>query len=405
MAQKRTPKLDPSSLPRGIRQGKDSRFHWEVDRIRTDGSRFRKAGSAKTAEDALERFNAALAEFEGGESSNGRTPTFGEWAEYAKTQIFPVAPSRSGKPFSPRTVQGYVGIIEGSLKPLLGDILLDRLTPEHVEAALVKIGGEPQTRLNVRNLGSKLYEIAARRGKVPQGFNPFKAVQIAKPKRKRDDEGHEVKDARVLTHSEEEALLSKADGHWCYGAILLACRLGLRMGEVLGLEWADVDFEAKTVTIRQQRQRITKATRDLMGIKSKGGLMKVDPKSEWGFRMIPLPASVLAWLKEERARNESPFIIPNELGNNPKEPRRLTGCFNAAVAKAEIKPHDAKGKPLPMPTFHDLRHTWCTRMATEYKVLPNVLMRLAGHSRVETTLGFYVHSEEADLFGAMANIK
>lgn len=401
---KRSPKLDPANLPRGIRLGKDGRYHWEFDRVRTDGSRYRKAGSSKTAEDAYASWLAQADTFDQGEATGGKVPTFGEWADYVVQHILPVAPSRSGEPHKPRTVQSYVNIIEKTLKPLLGGILLDKMTPEHVEAMLAKVGGEDQTRKNIRNLGSKIYGIAGVRGKVPQGYNPFKAVLIAKSKRKRDEHGHEVTDARILTHEEEEALLQAASGHWCYGAILIAARCGLRLGEVLGLEWANIDHERNVLYVRQQRQRITKATRDLMGIKSKGGLMKIDPKTESGRRMIPLPPSVAEWLKTERTKNKTPFIIPNEQGTNCKEPRRLNDCLNKLVLKAQIKPHSADGKPLPLPTMHDLRHTWCTRMATEYKVLPNVLMRLAGHSRIETTLGYYVHTDEADLFSAMSNV-
>ncbi len=391
-------------LPKGVRKGKDGRFYWEFDKLRTDGSRFRKAGSVKTAEEAASKLKSAAEDFESNEQSTGRVPTFGEWCEYFKTDIMPVMPSRSGKPYSPRTVQGYVAIIDATLVPMLGDIILNKMTPEHVESMLKKAGGEAQTRKNIRNLGSKLYEVAQLRAKATHGFNPFKAVLIAKPKMKRDSEGHEISHVRVLTADEEKRLFAEAECHWCFGAILIAIKCGLRMGEVLGLEWANIDFDKGTLTVRQQRQRITKKTRDLMGIKSKGGLMKLDPKSDWGFRMIPLPTSALKWLQDERTRNQTPFVIPNINGNNPKEPRRLTQCFNDVVTKAEITIADEHGKPLAKPTFHDLRHTWCTRHANDYRTLPHVLKKLAGHSRIETTLGYYVHAEEGDLFSAQHNV-
>ncbi len=202
MAQKRVPKLDPKNLPQGIRLGKDGRFHWEVTRTRTDGSRFRKAGSAKTPEDAWTKYQSAVDEFESGEEVAGRVPTLKEWSDYALTNVFPTMPSRTGDAYAPTTIEGYVGINERSIKPLLGDILLNRLTPEHIETMMHKLGGAAQSRINVRNFGSKLYEIAIKRGKVPHGFNPFKAVLIAKPRPKRYDQGRDTTETIVLKPKE-----------------------------------------------------------------------------------------------------------------------------------------------------------------------------------------------------------
>ncbi len=173
---------------------------------------------------------------------------------------------------------------------------------------------------------------------------------------------------------------------------------------MLGLDWENINLTDKIIIVSQQRQRVNKKTRDLMKIESKQGLLVVDPKTTTSKRVVPIPPSVVDWLKEERERNTTRFLIPNTIGTNSREKNKLTEAFNALVVKAKIKPHDADGRPLPMPTFHDLRHTFCTRMANDYKVLPNVLMRLAGHSRIETTLGFYVHVEDGDLAEAMNNV-
>lgn len=394
-----------AEVPKGVRlDAKRKEYVWQVKRVRDDGIVFRRTGYAKTIKEAEKARDKAILAYESGEVEQTEVQTFGVWAKYFKNDILPVAPSRSGQPYSPRTVQGYVAIIDTTLIPLLGGIKLTKLTPEHVEAMLKEAGGEPQTRLNIRNLGSKLYEVAIRRKKVPHGYNPFKAVMIAKAKTKRDGDGHEISHVRVLNMEEEAKMMQVASCQWCYGAILLAIKCGLRMGEVLGLEWTNIDFEKGTLAVRQQRQRITKATRDLMGIKSSGGLLKLDPKSDSGFRTIPLPRSVVTWLTEEREHNQTSYVIPNIHGNNPREPRRLTKCFNDVVDVCMLKIVNEAGTPLAQPTFHDLRHTFCTRHANDYKTPPHVLMKLAGHSRIETTLGYYVHAEEGDLYAAQANV-
>ncbi len=393
------------TLPKGVRfDAKRGDYVWQVKRVNEDGTTFRKVGYEKNPKDANRARDAAIQAHEQGQTQQSQVPTFGEWCEYFKTEILPVMPSRKGEPYSATTVQSYVPIIDNSLIGLLGDILLTKMTPEHVEAMLKTVGGEVQTRLNVRNLGSKIYEVAQLRGKVPHGYNPFKAVQIAKAKTKRDEDGNEISHVRLLTKDDEAHMMQVASTQWCYGAILLAIKCGLRQGEVLGLEWANVDLERKVINVRQQRQRISKKTRDLMGIKAKGGLMKVNPKTDAGFRTIPLPASMFDWLRAERETNKTPFVIPNTLGNNPREPRRLTEYFKNVVDICKLKIADENGTPLAVPTFHDLRHTWCTRHANDYKTPPHVLCKLAGHSRIETTLGYYVHAEEGDLFSAQANV-
>jgi integrase len=60
------------------------------------------------------------------------------------------------------------------------------------------------------------------------------------------------------------------------------------------------------------------------------------------------------------------------------------------------------GEPLPDPTLHDLRHTFASVMANEYKVGPRVLMQLMGHERIETTLSYYVEATDGALAEAMA---
>jgi len=395
-------------LPEGVRLGKDGRFFWALTRKREDGSTFRKAGSAATAQDAGAKYKAALKDFEQGMEATNAQVTFGEWADYCLESIFPVAPSRLGKGFSPKTITEYERQITTNLKPLIGDIVLTKLTPEHVDAALSKLTGT-QNKIKARNVGSKLYALAEARRKVPYGANPFKAVQIAKPRKERHDNGATVETIRTLTAKEEECLLGTSYNHpvygWVHGVILLGLRLGLRKGEILGLEWRNVDFKNKVVRITQQRQRISKATRERMNIKSDGGLIVVDPKTDSGFRTIPLPPSVLAWLTEERKRNDTPFVIPNTLGNLPREPRKVDNAFGKIVELCKLhESKDEHGTPKAIPTPHDLRHTFCSRMANDFNVPVQVLATIAGHSDVKITLAYYVHADTSGIAKAMANM-
>lgn len=403
-----SPKQKPTRLPKGVRLGKDSRFHWEIDRKRDDGTRYRKAGSSKSSAAAGAKYRDALKEFEQGLQSQ-QSPTFGEWADYCIRSLFPTMKSRRGRGYAPTTFTEYERQLTNNLKPHIGDILLTRLTPEHIDAALMKLKGI-ENKVKARNVGSKVFDLAEKRRKVAVGTNPFRAVSIAPKRKERHKDGTVIQTIRLLSQSEEKLLLDKSKHHpdygWIHGVILLGLRLGLRKGEILGLEWSHIDFKAKTIRIAQQRQRISKSTMKTMNLKSDGGgLMIVEPKTDAGFRTIPLPPSCLKWLESERKLNNTRFVIPNTLGNLPREPRKVDNAFRKIVEICKLdKSEDGNGNPLPVPTPHDLRHTFCSRMANDYGVPIQVLAAIAGHSDASVTLGYYVHAESEGIAKAMANV-
>ena len=84
----------------------------------------------------------------------------------------------------------------------------------------------------------------------------------------------------ILTPGEQEKLIKGSTGTCMELPILLGLKFGLRMGECLGLRWADVDLKAKEIRITQQAQYV------------KGKGVKVtSPKTKQGNRSIPIPES------------------------------------------------------------------------------------------------------------------
>lgn len=380
------------SLPKGIRLGADGIYYWQVKRKRDDGTLYRKAGTSQDAMDAIRKFNTALKAFDEDKEAFG-APSVGEWADYCLEHIYPVASSKRGKRYADTTIQGYRFYIESYIKPLIGDVLLSKLSPEHVDSLLSKLNGGASLKLNAKNLLSNLYEQAQRRGKIPHGFNPVRAVQIAKPKKVRHDNGNVLQDKRILTVKEEAALLSQTKDTWIHGAVLIALRMGLRIGEVVALQWRHVDMERRKLKVTEQIQRI----------KGKG-LITSDPKSDAGFRIIPIPDSVLKWLKEESTKGKSGYLFKNTIGS-VCDPRKLAKVFADVVCVAGLCSNvDEHGTPLPDPTFHDLRSTFCTRMAQDYGVQPNTLIRITGHADIKTLLEFYVLASDDDVKSAMKRV-
>lgn len=152
--------------------------------------------------------------------------------------------------------------------------------------------------------------------------------------------------------------------------VLLSLYTGLRVGEICGLRWSDVDFTKRTITVRRtvQRIRTRHGTRLLIG----------SPKSHSSRRSIPIPTFIADILRRFRRSDNICILSGSE---KIAEPRTLQRRFKTILKKAG----------LPSINFHSLRHmfaTNCIRAGFDVKTLSEIL----GHASAETTLNRYVHS-------------
>lgn len=155
--------------------------------------------------------------------------------------------------------------------------------------------------------------------------------------------------------------------------IMLSYYAGLRIGEVCGLKWSDIDFEKNTLAVSRTVQRIIKKN----GSKSTQIIVS-SPKSMTSKRTIPLPRFLCDILKNRKSSNNAYIISGNE---KITEPRTMQYRFKSILKKAN----------LPSVNYHSLRHmfaTNCVKLGFDVKTLSEIL----GHSTVETTLNRYVHS-------------
>jgi integrase len=143
--------------------------------------------------------------------------------------------------------------------------------------------------------------------------------------------------------------------------------LRLRRGEVLGLRWADLDWEAKTIKVTQQVQLVAKK------------VVISTPRTEGSGRPLPLTAGMIARLERKRepqkaerealgeAWKEHGLIFATELGT-PTSPRNLNRTFDVARTRAKLT-----GVRL-----HDLRHAFATLLG-ELGVAEGVIGALLGY--------------------------
>lgn len=184
-----------------------------------------------------------------------------------------------------------------------------------------------------------------------------------------------------FTHEEKELLTSIQQQKLCKYllsnlnktslCVLLSYYTGLRVGEVCGLMWSDIDFDKRFLTVRRTVQRIR--------ANNSGTQLIVDtPKSRMSQRSIPIPTFLMKILRKLRSINNY-YILSDSI--RVIEPRTLQNRFKSILKKVD----------LPPVTYHSLRHmfaTNCLQAGFDIKTLSEIL----GHASVQTTLNRYVHS-------------
>ncbi|MBQ9748582.1 MAG: site-specific integrase [Clostridia bacterium] len=155
--------------------------------------------------------------------------------------------------------------------------------------------------------------------------------------------------------------------------ILFALYTGVRIGELCGLQWQDIDLESKTVTIRRTVERIA----DLSHGGKKTKVIVSMPKTESAVRLIPLPTFLVDLLAEHTCAPSHYFLTGTE---KYIEPHQYYMRYKSWMKKLGLHTY----------TFHALRHTFATR-CVEIGFDTKSLSEILGHANVSTTLSVYVH--------------
>ena len=271
----------------------------------------------------------------------------------------------------PLTHEQYHQHVKLYLTPLLGHHRLSKLAPQHVRAFIkqkLQDGLSPRTvQLSIVIL-RKAVSQAVKDGQI--GRNVAKLVDAPRWKRP---------EVKPWEPNEASRFLDAIEGERLEAAYLVALSLGLRRGEVLGLRWADIDLEHKTVTVAQALARVG------------GKLQFIEPKSRQSHRVIPLHDGLVAGLKAHRRRqleqrlaagsrwHDTGLVFSTGKGT-PLEPRELNEDFDRVVAKAGLR----------RVRLHDLRHACASFLLTQ-GVHPRVVMELLGHSQISLTMNTYSH--------------
>ncbi|MGI5131623.1 tyrosine-type recombinase/integrase [Pseudonocardia sp. CA-107938] len=201
--------------------------------------------------------------------------------------------------------------------------------------------------------------------------NVAKLVQIPTPR---------YKVGKGLQVPEVKKLLTESKSTRLHALYVVAATLGLRRGELLGLRWSDIDFDAATLQIRQTVQRVD------------GRLLIGETKSEASDALIPLPKVTKEALLAHRDRQDVERAEAGEIWQphdlvftttvgTPLEPRAVNRQFDGIRTRAG----------LPNVRLHDFRHT-VVSLLLSLGTPPHVVQAIARHADLDVTMGIYAHT-------------
>jgi integrase len=216
------------------------------------------------------------------------------------------------------------------------------------------------------------FALALRRGIVTR--NPVDGLAPSERPKQRN-----AKRITVLADTDIAKLIAAAKTERWKAAIGLAGYAGLRLGEIRALTWADIDFKANAINVR----------RALLP----DGTPKA-PKTEAGVRTAPmLPALrrlLVAW-KVRSPRTRSRHLVICTADGLHVEERNLRRALDVAKKKAKLG--TAEDERL---SWHSLRHSWASMLATDLELPATTLARLTGHADAGFTLRVYARDSRDD---------
>jgi integrase len=348
---------------------------WELKYdIRTDGQRrtvYRSfKGTRREAQAELARLLAQVAD--GGHVEPNKVTV----AEYLRTRL---ERWRAMGAVSAKPAERYGQIIRNQIVPFIGTKLLQKLTTEEVEAWHAKLltegrhdgtgGVATRTVRDAHRILAKALREAQQHGLVLRNV-----CAVQRPPKVVSEEMH------ILTPEQVAGFAALLDGHEFAAPALTALFTGMRRGEVLGLDWGNVNLDAKLIKVRKSLEETDEE-----------GLQFKLPKTKASIRDITLPDIVIETLKAHRKRllerriqlglgklGKDDLVFPDWEGS-PQWPDRFSARWTELSEKLKLGV-----------SFHELRHTHASQLIDAGVDVVTISKRL-GHASPTITLSTYAH--------------
>jgi len=209
-------------------------------------------------------------------------------------------------------------------------------------------------------------------------YNPASRVQPPKQEKHKAKFYDEVQSIKMIACIDKEELKFKT-------AVYIAILTGMRRGEILGLEWKDIDFDKNEISIER-----TSVYAEGLGVFTKS------TKTENSLRKVSFPNELAVILKKYQKEYKVQKLKCGKLWNEndrlmiqwnglPMFPSTLSQWFKKFLKRYQ----------LPLITFHEIRHTNATLLISQGVDIATVAKRL-GHAQNSTTLNFYTHAMHSE---------
>jgi integrase len=259
----------------------------------------------------------------------------------------------------PSTVSGYQSIVRAQLLPAFGSMPIESITPAVIEAWLAGVDRASSTRVKSLVLMHGIFQRARKVWSLPA--NPV--ADVEKPPLRASG------DIQVFSPEEVWALVRAADSEQDAALFLTAAFTGLRMGELLALRWRDVDFAGSAVRVRASYYAGHLTT-------PKSGKVRAMP-------LAPDVATALAQLGRRLDWVGDDDLVFAGVRGDHLDGSTLRRRYKAALKRAGLRPL----------RFHDLRHTFDTRMIAKADI--RRVQEWMGHADIQTTMR-YLHYAPRD---------
>lgn len=368
-------------LPKGISIRKDGRYQ---ARYTLNGKRYTIYG--KTQKEVEKKLRDAQYEIEHGIFARPEKITVDSWfqtwiEEFQKNSI------------RETTYRMEKGLYNTHLKDQIGKMLMKDVRVEHIQKILNGMCQKGYKRSyieRVRGIAHAIFEQAYKSEIIYR--NPVSFTNMPKAK--------ERKERRVLTSYEQEVFLKCAEGNQYENVFYLGFSTGMRISEILALEWSDVDFSRNEISITGSLTQV-------------GGkeYEKTLPKTPSSVRTIPVLPEIMKRLRKHKLEQAKYKMMYGEALEPVAGLENLvfTTPVGRPVARSRIfyvidriiedmnhyermKAREEKRKPITFAHFssHAMRHTFATR-ALEKGIPPKVVQEILGHSSIKITMDIYTH--------------
>ncbi|MDY2736140.1 tyrosine-type recombinase/integrase [Intestinibacter sp.] len=349
-----------------------------------NGKIIRKEFYGKTKKEAKDKLQAFKKEYLLGNVDVNNNMTFGDWY-YMWVEEY-----QSKKKF--KTYSRYEGIYRNHIKnSSIARVKLSDLKVMHLKRFYNQLEDDGVSLQTIKDINTRIKPAlseAERQGLIQK--NVAKLVTLNQPDKKQE--------VKILSEEEQLKFLNYLEKSNHKHKMLFSFTLGtgLRLGEILGLKWQDINFKDSELKVQRTLQKV----------KKDGHWIQVEqsPKTINSIRTVPIPDELLKDLKKYKAKQSelilslgdayqnNDYVFCKDIGTplDDKTPGRNLDTILKRLNIERIK-------------FHALRHTYITRMF-EAGVDAKVIAEIVGHSDVSTTLNIYTHVNKKKKSEAVSKI-